>query len=1021
MADWSTGFDTVVQELSPISGLKTPLFGQGNRNFSRQSFAGASRGLSAWIGKKTDAFTATPAPPNALPLATVSDLFTYSGARNTTDLSKSAHIFCSADLGAASTLLFAVRATNCPDMGMSGAGPACLLFSALVTFSDGFSTRLSSTSMSTSTGAWKATTSILANFRLPLFSLEPTASRPLGRHGDALAVLVGQVASGSPSGQGRHGASDDHGGFVLWANGVQVGTAPNETGQVQPWHWEPVLRLTLSLVYTDNRLVSTGARRFSAVTSAGIELQDSRVGPHVVQRQVLGTNLKHCNPLWTLALDWFSFVESPWSSRRSSASSLAGCAFAFPALSRIATGSQGRAHVVFEPKFSFAHGYRTLHQSPPLHRRPLIQREESSSLLLHSMGSTDTSVFALIVGIDKYAYDEKWTLKECVNDANLIESFITTTFATHSIHRLDNEAATRQDILHNFHSHLIENPNINPGDTIIFYFAGHGSRVAAPEGWQTNDGLIETICPYDQRALVNGVEQGVPGIPDVTIAALLRELARRRGSNITVILDCCHSGGATRAPGEILERSLPPDYLPFPDIDRDIWTHDSSNFDSTTKPPGIGGVDCQHVLLAACGELQTAFDGYFTRLLVKGLNKKPSTYADLLVMVPPKLNRSGIALQHPQCEWNKNRLLFTTLIALDNKAFRLTKGDDGRYTVAAWAIHGVQIGMLFRVINPPAVLRVTEILKSSSILDVHDASADIPSGVAAFAMMNLGMKVFLEPPFSLPPDLSMIDSCFTIVPERQGADLILSLESLDDEKNCASRAWIHFSVAWPAMSPTWTGMKSAIISLVLSTRLHTFGTISEDTVTLDATLRCEKDVKYGIRLRSKPLQSHLFFYVFYMDPSDFSIQAWHLPKPPPNPACETVRIGYGAGGGYPIGFELEGKDYDAGFLKVFVSTEYADMRSLAQGSAATQRIQVTRSPDILGIWGAWLGAITVYRILGRRSSTVGARSDDVTRLATHCQNAQERCMNKKASTIGLYTGDQPTATLSLSDLLSKDH
>jgi hypothetical protein len=123
-----------------------------------------------------------------------------------------------------------------------------------------------------------------------------------------------------------------------------------------------------------------------------------------------------------------------------------------------------------------------------------------------------------------------------VNDANLIESFITTTFTTHSIRRLDNEAATRQDILDNFRSHLIENTNINPGDIMIFYFAGHGSRVTAPVGWQSNDGLIETICPYDQRALVDGVVQGAPGIPDVTIAALLRELVRSRGNNIVSIM-----------------------------------------------------------------------------------------------------------------------------------------------------------------------------------------------------------------------------------------------------------------------------------------------------------------------------------------------------------------------------------------------------------------------------------------------------------------------------------------------------
>jgi hypothetical protein len=75
---------------------------------------------------------------------------------------------------------------------------------------------------------------------------------------------------------------------VLWANGVQVGTAPNETGQVQPWHWEPVLRLTLSLVYTDNRLVINGSSRVfgshqrwhvsSAATHRGLACLDDVFG-----------------------------------------------------------------------------------------------------------------------------------------------------------------------------------------------------------------------------------------------------------------------------------------------------------------------------------------------------------------------------------------------------------------------------------------------------------------------------------------------------------------------------------------------------------------------------------------------------------------------------------------------------------------------------------------------------------------------------------------------------------------------
>ncbi|KAJ6541076.1 hypothetical protein DFH09DRAFT_1282884 [Mycena vulgaris] len=93
---------------------------------------GADHGAVAWPD-------ATQRPP----LATAVDLFTLytngalvGSARNTTDLCKSAHIVHSAYLGAASTLVFAVRTTNRRDVGTSVTGPEGLLFSALVTFSE---------------------------------------------------------------------------------------------------------------------------------------------------------------------------------------------------------------------------------------------------------------------------------------------------------------------------------------------------------------------------------------------------------------------------------------------------------------------------------------------------------------------------------------------------------------------------------------------------------------------------------------------------------------------------------------------------------------------------------------------------------------------------------------------------------------------------------------------------------------------------------------------------------------------
>ncbi|KAJ7191622.1 hypothetical protein GGX14DRAFT_407002 [Mycena pura] len=55
--------------------------------------------------------------------------------------------------------------------------------------------------------------------------------------------------------------------------------------------------------------------------------------------------------------------------------------------------------------------------------------------------------------------------------------------------------------------------------------------------------------------------------------------------------------------------------------------------------------------------------------------------------------------------------------------------------------------------------------------------------------------------------------------------------------------------------------------------------------------------------------AHLFFYLFYFDPAAYIIQSWYLPthrrQAEPDTAPETVTVGYGAGGGYPIQFLLE--------------------------------------------------------------------------------------------------------------------
>ena len=95
---------------------------------------------------------------------------------------------------------------------------------------------------------------------------------------------------------------------------------------------------------------------------------------------------------------------------------------------------------------------------------------------------------------------------------------------------LTNNDATREKILSCFDSHLIRNENIQRNDPIIFFFAGHGSRVDAPPEWATSDGKTGAICPYDEGVRHNG--DWICAIPARTLNGLFRQLAGKRGNNI---------------------------------------------------------------------------------------------------------------------------------------------------------------------------------------------------------------------------------------------------------------------------------------------------------------------------------------------------------------------------------------------------------------------------------------------------------------------------------------------------------
>lgn len=97
------------------------------------------------------------------------------------------------------------------------------------------------------------------------------------------------------------------------------------------------------------------------------------------------------------------------------------------------------------------------------------------------------------------------------------------------ITRLDNEAAT-SDAIVSLLKKASSNDSIKQGDLMVFFFAGHGGRSKGLNGWKTDDGRVETICPHDMGAQDDGGKH-IYGIPDFAVASHLGRLAAR-GVNV---------------------------------------------------------------------------------------------------------------------------------------------------------------------------------------------------------------------------------------------------------------------------------------------------------------------------------------------------------------------------------------------------------------------------------------------------------------------------------------------------------
>ncbi len=270
---------------------------------------------------------------------------------------------------------------------------------------------------------------------------------------------------------------------------------------------------------------------------------------------------------------------------------------------------------------------------------------------------------ALLVGVNKYRLPGA-DLQGCVNDVTNVRDVLLKYFgfAVKEIRVLVDTRATKKAILDRL-NWLVK--DAKPGDRLVFHFSGHGSQIRDRDGDELKDHLDEIICPHD-------MDWDGTFIVDDDLKSIFSALPDK--VHLEVLLDCCHSGTATRqasaplcppssdAPHPVRRRFLTP---PMDILCRQLDEDDLpvNRFLKAANP-------ANHALFTGCRDNQTSADAYingayngaFTYYICKHIRDVQGviTRADLLKRIRASLRHEGFD-QVPQLEcptaWKKKKLL----------------------------------------------------------------------------------------------------------------------------------------------------------------------------------------------------------------------------------------------------------------------------------------------------------------------------------------------------------------------------
>lgn len=312
---------------------------------------------------------------------------------------------------------------------------------------------------------------------------------------------------------------------------------------------------------------------------------------------------------------------------------------------------------------------------------------------------------ALLVGVDLYPRLPACSqLRGSAADARLMSEVLAVRFGfgEKDMTLLLDKAATRSRILAALRA---LRARARSGDTVVFYYSGHGSRVPdldgdEPSGWDV------TIVPHDGGRPPHPLRD----ISHHEIHAWLLDVSEVTRNSVVVIADTCFSAILTReddgpAPGE---RWIEPDPRPASELPPSPFAlRPTRSAMRSVGPSGFLPLDERYVLLAACRhderakEMSARNQGVFTFYLCQDLLRASAetTYREVIEWVRPAVAAevADRTPQTPQAAGARDRVLFEDAGSPPGVFLPVLAREDGRVQLGGGAVHGVVKGSQWAV------------------------------------------------------------------------------------------------------------------------------------------------------------------------------------------------------------------------------------------------------------------------------------------------------------------------------------